>query len=98
MEERSAAELLLQRMKRAALNEIAEKSGLPNPPKKNAASGVIAKWILKNVQNLDEYLPECAAFAYIPEFDRAQERAIRFFRGKSVAGCFLDGNTEWKNE
>ena len=81
IEEHPAEDEILSHMKRDALYEVAAKSGVSNLPKKNAAAAVIAKWLKENVPNLDELLPKRAAFAFIPQFDRAQPSVMKHYNG-----------------
>lgn len=78
-DEYTANSMMLSYLKRATLNQIAEVSGVENPPKKTASSKTIAQWLLDNVPNLAEFLPPCAVFSFIAGFDAAQYHMIKWF-------------------
>ena len=79
LEEQPATALMLSTMKRKTLNDLISVSGLTDAPKKNAASAVLVQWILDNMSNLSGFLPQCAAFSFIPNFDKAQVATIKYF-------------------
>lgn len=79
VDEHTTISMALSQLKRATLNQMAAASGIENPPKKNASSAVISQWLMDNVPNLSDFLPPCAAFSYIPAFNKAQPTAIKWF-------------------
>lgn len=76
----STSEALI-RQGRAGMFDIVSRSGVECPCKKNVSKSILSAWIVENVPNLSNYLPFCTSFSYIPNFDMAQDAAIRHFRG-----------------
>ena len=82
LEERPVAPVVLPKMRRYELHELIARAGVANPPSKNATTIATAQWVRENIPNVADYLPPCAAFSFIPSFDKVQRKAYQYLLRK----------------
>lgn len=73
---------ILSSMKRDELRNIIDSCGVPDPPKKNASKAVVSAWLLENISNISDFLPNYASFSFGSHFKKSQRTVYSYLLRK----------------